>query len=506
MSAAVEVPAAMALPARSALRSGAVAILLAVCAVATAILLAALLYRSSLRYELAYNEGWNAFWSRRAALGQAIYPPPGAMVFNNYPPLSFLLVGALSRLGIDVWIVGRAISWLSYFGCGLLIRSILRGWSCDRVAASLGAVLFYAVMATRYDNYVGTFDPQITAHLGMLCGLRLLMRPGGARGRDVALAAILIVASGFIKHNLLALPVTITIWFGVYHRRLLPPWVLAGGAGLLLGFVVCRSVFGPDFVAGLATPRRWAWIVVWAKARLWLPPVLAPFLVALLGAFGRPGDRRGVFVALYATVSFAIGLVGLAGEGVACNALFDILIAGSLGVGYAIGRAREPGAGRASLAGYAALAAVVACICPTALDAIALATRAHEWAVVQNGRAATEQRIVAEIAARPGPAVCEDLLLCYWAGKPFELDSFNFGQAVRTGHLDEAPFLALVAANRFATIELGQIEHRLSDRALAMIDRAYQPVPSLPGVFVPRDAPSNQLGANPPPHLPALAR
>ena len=31
----------------------------------------------------------------------------------------------------------------------------------------------------------------------------------------------------------------------------------------------------------------------------------------------------------------------------------------------------------------------------------------------------------------PGPALCEMLSLCYWAGKRAEVDVFNLGQAYR---------------------------------------------------------------------------
>ena len=80
-------------------------------------------------YQLDYNEGWNAYWAQRAELGQPIYPPHDATLFNNYPPLSFLLVGALGRLGLDVWIAGRIVAWLSFAGCAVLIRAGCGRWT-----------------------------------------------------------------------------------------------------------------------------------------------------------------------------------------------------------------------------------------------------------------------------------------------------------------------------------------------------------------------------------------
>ena len=40
-----------------------------------------------------YNEGWNAYHAVAAVTGGVLYPPPETFVFNNYPPLSFYLVG-----------------------------------------------------------------------------------------------------------------------------------------------------------------------------------------------------------------------------------------------------------------------------------------------------------------------------------------------------------------------------------------------------------------------------
>jgi len=38
------------------------------------------------------------------------------------------------------------------------------------------------------------------------------------------------------------------------------------------------------------------------------------------------------------------------------------------------------------------------------------------------------------LAAQPGPIACERPALCYWAGKPYQLDFFNYGQKLRLGH------------------------------------------------------------------------
>ncbi len=55
------------------------------------------------------NEGWNAAHALRAMAGQPLYPPPGALLVNNYPPLSFYVVGALGRISGDTIMAGRLV-------------------------------------------------------------------------------------------------------------------------------------------------------------------------------------------------------------------------------------------------------------------------------------------------------------------------------------------------------------------------------------------------------------
>lgn len=520
MSACVGVAGAVAIPPRALLLSRAVAVLLSILTVSTAIVMIALIYRSSLHYPLSYNEGWNAYWAHRAALGEAIYPSQDAMVFNNYPPLSFLLVGGLSRLGIDVWIVGRIVAWLSFAGCAVLIGAVLRALGTGRPAAMLGAVLFGALMATDFNAYLGMYDPQLTAHFGMLVGLYLLVRAGlpadaeAASHRTVIAAALVIVASGFIKHNLVALPAAITVWLALYQRDLLVTWLLAAVAGLAVGFLSCWTIFGADFIAGLATPRTWAWHNASTKLFLWFVPIALPVLAALTLGVGRfdaavprgghdlaaaanstPGIRRPPRIAsgrgsmllfLFVVFAFASGCFGLAGDGVAYNALFELVIACSLAIGFALGRV-TPHA-------WIALAAVSLVAWSTGMAAAATIAYRGEWRAELERHVATADHSVALIAAQPGPALCEDLLLCYWAGKSFEVDVFNYTQAAHAGRRDEHTLLSRVEQEGFGAILLDPIDHRMPPRVQAAIVQHYRLVADLPDLYLRREFRADIVG------------
>src|SRR3954452_21315861 len=65
------------------------------------------IWRAGLPLEIWGNEGWNAYNADAAAAGH-LYPPPDALIGNNYPPLSFLLIGGLARQFGDALYIGRA--------------------------------------------------------------------------------------------------------------------------------------------------------------------------------------------------------------------------------------------------------------------------------------------------------------------------------------------------------------------------------------------------------------
>jgi hypothetical protein len=58
------------------------------------------------------------------------------------------------------------------------------------------------------------------------------------------------------------------------------------------------------------------------------------------------------------------------------------------------------------------------------------------------------------IRSHPGPAICEDLLVCYAADKPYLFDTFNVDELVKTGHMEESRVLGVLDSRRFKAIQL----------------------------------------------------
>ncbi len=58
------------------------------------------------------------------------------------------------------------------------------------------------------------------------------------------------------------------------------------------------------------------------------------------------------------------------------------------------------------------------------------------------------------VGSRPGPALCESLLLCYDAGKQEQYDPFAVDQLIKTGKMPEANLVRLLDERRYSTIQL----------------------------------------------------
>jgi len=89
---------------------------MALCATA---LLALPVARLPMRVPLNYNEGWNAYHAAQAMSGTPLYPPADSLLSNNYPPLSFYIVGIAGRVVGDNVIAGRLVAFASFLTVGL---------------------------------------------------------------------------------------------------------------------------------------------------------------------------------------------------------------------------------------------------------------------------------------------------------------------------------------------------------------------------------------------------
>lgn len=398
------------------------------------------------------NEGWNAFQAAHALGGGVLYPAPGGLTGDNYPPLSFYVVGGLGRLVGDPIVAGRGVALFSLLAVAAAVFAGVRRLGAPGAspsAAALGALVFLAFNATQFRGYLAMNDPQWLAHALMTAGFVLLIPrragedPGLARA---AAAAALMAAGGLVKHNLVALPLAATLWLALHHRRDLLAWLAVGAAAVGAAAALMALAYGPAvFTDLLAGDRRYA-VARMGKALL---PVLAVTpLVALSTRLlaARRADPRLDLLLLALGLAVPLGVVQRSGEGVNVNAHFEALIVACMAGAAALQLPGRPLRGPWRLAAWALLLPFVVLLPLTAraerLEFAGEAAAARAW-----------EDMRARIAAAPGPAACETLALCYWAGKDFELDVFLYGQHV-TRTRDASALLRALDAHRFAAVEL----------------------------------------------------
>ena len=114
-----------------------------------------------LRVSLDVNEGWNAYQAVAAFAGD-LYPHPARFFFNNYPPLSFYVVGAVARVVGDPIVAGRSIGLVMFLALGVIAALAARQMRCTRTEAAFGAAMFVATTLA-LSHYVGMNDPQSPA-------------------------------------------------------------------------------------------------------------------------------------------------------------------------------------------------------------------------------------------------------------------------------------------------------------------------------------------------------
>jgi 6-pyruvoyl-tetrahydropterin synthase related domain len=397
--------------------------------------LARVIAMTGLHVPLDPNEGWNAYHTLAAMSGAPLYPPAGSFLDNNYPPLSYYIVGAVGWLTGDEIVAGRIVSLLSLLAvaAGIFVSARRMGVSSE---ASLFGVLWFVLGLLVFTDYVGMDDPQLLGHAVAMAGFVLLLRG------NVFAAALAMTLALFVKHNLVALPLAALVWLALTDRKAALRFAGYGIGFCLLGLILFRLVYGVNLWAVLASPRLYSLDTLRENVAAWTvwdglgAAVMASLLLV------RRGDRDVALCAIYAFAAVLIGLIFAGGAGVDMNVWFDAAIALSLGSALAIGRFE-----RDLHKALAASAYVLALGFGLALN----------WDDVWDRPQAADSEI-AFLKAHPGPALCETLSLCYWAGKRAEVDVFNTGQAFAAGARSDAALIRLIVGRRYRAMEFDSMD------------------------------------------------
>jgi hypothetical protein len=399
------------------------------------------------------GEFWNAWHALRWAEGLPLYPAPSEFIANNYPPLSFLLLGTVAKAGGDPILTGRILALVSIPVIAAAIAGCIAELGGSRRAAAFGTVWYAAATCIVSQEYVGMDDPNYPALAAMACGLWLFLR-AERLGKSYLPALALMAVAGFYKHNVTAIPAMAIFWaFSTRGAKSVRP-VAAAFALVLIGIGLCVSCFGPDFIAQMTGPRVVGLAHIKLKIKFMIWPAL---IVAAAWAVQTRHERSGRFAGCFLVISFVLYLVQRAGDGVSDNAQFELIVATALGLGLASDRLATMASKQGRIAGGA--------IAVFVLLAVSAAISFHHepiWKILSPGyradlgeRIALAKREVERIRSIPGPVSCSYDDICLQAGKAFVIDKYAIRQRLRTHRLTSVELDAEISRRgiRFVRID-----------------------------------------------------
>lgn len=416
--------------------------------------MAALFYRSTLLYPINYNEGWNAYHASALAAEGILYYPPDSLLTNNYPPISFFLTSYLAGFVGDTVLAGRLIAYFAFVSVIAAIVTVSWQLEHDLIAALFAGEVFAAYMITNYHNYVGMNDPQMLAHAVILLGLFVYFRHANSWWSSIG-SAVLMCCGLFIKHNVVALPITFALWLFAYDRGASVRFIGSGVFSAALGMGWSLARFGWIFIEGLAAPREYLPLRGYQNVIRWLFPMELLLILSALGSAIPARNRFSILWGGYVIIAVAVAGVAAGGAGTSFNVMFEVVIACSFAAGHLIARLD---AGYSSEVPTLRHWVIGAYVFAAAINAAFVETKSVllVWPLINDwhAREAATRKVVQLIAERPGPSLCDTIVLCYWAHKPFELDPLNFEQGVRAGIKDENIVLSRINSLYYATIQV----------------------------------------------------
>ena len=394
------------------------------------------------------NEGWNAYWSTRALARLPLYTDASSPISNNYPPLSFYIVGLLGRAIGDSILAGRLLCLSGLIAVAIMVERAVRRFGGTRQWSVGAAGIFLLIIAAVAPRYLAADDPQWLAEALMTGSLLLLIgrMPSIPDDGRIVAACLLMLLSGLIKHNQIALPIATTLWLAWYDRRGLKIWLAAAAAAGGVAVAALAFLYGSAVFEEVLHHQRLIDPALIGDALRSLGFQLPELLVALALAWRRPRDPRITLLLLFALFAIAIGIGERMGTGVSQNAHFDSAIALTILAGIALSR------GAVRLRPIALrLAAFAVMIVPMAVK-VEHHARANLAQLAAIDRTDAQWRdAIAFLAAQKGPIACERTALCYWSGKPYALDVFNYGQKLHLGH-DPIGLRERLAGREFAAL------------------------------------------------------
>jgi hypothetical protein len=414
------------------------------------------LVRTFANVEVNYNEGWNAYRAAMVARGIPLYgaPPQGFGTATAYPPISFHLIGLLGTANTFT-LIGRCVSLIALIATGLFVALIVKKAGGSRQAAVFSFLLYEIGIALLRADRIGMYDPQLLGEALSAAGLYFYVRNPVSR-RLLCLSALLFCLAGFTKQNLIAFPAAVGIDLLFRSWKAFVTWagaMLVSGGGLLAATLLVDGRYFLLHLMGGGGGRSYSVWMAWSGYHHYVLIFQSLLVIATAWSIYAFRTRRVLVLAFVLTHILAFLLAG--GYGVDLNIFFNAFAATVIACGLALSDitssilAMRPGAFNATASTMFGLFFIsVMIFVPGQLRLDRQQLRALPAQVKEFSKA------VEFLKSRPGPALCESLLLCYQSGKPFEYEPFSVRDQLKTGRLHEDDVLQLLRTYHFQTVEI----------------------------------------------------
>jgi hypothetical protein len=418
--------------------------------------------RAFLFAEFDYNEGWNLYNTQKVALHQPLYPATYAWTAVNYPALSFHLVAFLGRFTHEYLFTARILSIAGLCLSGLFAGAIAKHITRSRAAAWLTGFFLIAWFSAAADAYVGTDDPQILAQAFFLGGLFVYLR-GGRQGWALEASALLFVVGGNIKHNLIEFPIAVLLDLLISAPRRALRFAATGALLVALSIFLTQRIDGAAYVSSMLAPRSYSF-ADGVNLMLLLPTYSPlPALVALAAAWlcWRLPERRVLVLLL--GCALVVDTIFCGGSGVDINGFFGLLVAMALLCGVFAVESCKGWMGRFGVQSPVIVVSVL--FLSLAVPMIHSGNARVDQAFAANRAAANRFSVEVEfLRQQPGAALCESMMRCAYAGKPYIYDPFNATRFIGQGKLNPEVIIDRIKNHSYGAIQMyNNVDDKLAD-------------------------------------------
>lgn len=434
------------------------------------------IWRIAFNFPIDYNEGWNVYNAAKVFHHILLYGQQHSLTPVIYPPLSFYIIAWLHRLGLSYLMSGRMVSLVSLLASCVLVGFIVWKLTREHRAAIFASFFCLALFCTVATRYVGMDDPQMLAQAFFLVGLLIYIYGTPTLWR-LAIVSLLFILGGNIKHDLVGFPLAVLVDLCFVSRKKVAAYLLISSAFLGASIGLTMWLAGPFFVSNILLPRTF--LIGKAIRHFALEafgPVQVPLIIAAFWSLWAFRNTRLRIVVILFWSSMLFGFIFGGGAGVDLNSYFDLYLSVAIITGLFLHWFWESGhmqlgvMGKWDVAGKIGVPlALLLALAPT-WAASGWVRRTDIGALRQEG--AEFQTEVSFLRSRPGPAICESLLLCNEAGKRYELSPIDSFFLFKAGWLSESPVIGAMDKKEFGAVEL---DHRTSWYYLPGSNRRFTP-------------------------------